>query len=119
MAMSAALDAARRLGLRPGRTRSPGDSGLLRLSGARDGIDMLQRRHGYFPRIFAWRGCWYEVDAVERCWTVTRRGLLGRVERGWFRVRVRPRCGDGREASTFEIYQDLRKGTWHMGRRVT
>lgn len=74
-------------------------------------IEMRARRHGYFPRVFMWRGQQYDVDAVERCWTVTRRGQRGgQVERHCFRVR----CREG----TFEVYQDLRRNTWHLQRQV-
>jgi hypothetical protein len=48
------------------------------------------------------------VHAVERCWTVSRRG--GRVERHCFRVR----CPEG----TIEVYQDVRHNTWHLQRQV-
>jgi hypothetical protein len=101
---------------------------LLRFLGGDEMIDMLERRHGYFPKMFAWRGRRYDVYAVERCWTIVRRGLRGKVERYCFRVRARSRS-DGRRTGgraangrqpdeTFEIYQDLRDSTWHMRRRV-
>ena len=73
-------------------------------------IDMRARRHGYFPKTFVWRGHKYDVYAVERCWTISRRGRGGRVEQHRFRVR----CGEG----TFEVYQDVRYNTWHMHRQV-
>jgi hypothetical protein len=69
---------------------------------------MRERRHGYFPKVFIWRGRRYDVHAVERCWTVSRRGLSGKVERHCFRVR----CGEG----TFKVFQDLRHNTWHLQR---
>lgn len=75
-----------------------------------DAIDMRSRRHGYFPKLFVWRGRRYHVDAVERCWTISRRGRDGRVERHCFRVR----CPEG----TFEVFQDVRHNTWHMQRQV-
>jgi hypothetical protein len=71
---------------------------------------MRSRRHGYFPKLFVWRGRRYHVDAVERCWTISRRGRDGRVERHCFRVR----CPEG----TFEVFQDVRHNTWHMQRQV-
>jgi len=71
-------------------------------------IEMRERRHGYFPKSFVRRGHRYDVHAVERCWTVSRRG--GRVERYCFRVR----CPEG----TFEVYQDVRHNTWHLQRQV-
>ena len=71
-------------------------------------IEMRERRHGYFPKTFVWRGHRYEVHAVERCWTVSRRGRDGRVDQHRFRVR----CREG----TFELYQDVRHNTWHVQR---
>ncbi|MGD2104485.1 MAG: hypothetical protein PVJ55_05140 [Anaerolineae bacterium] len=91
---------------------------MIRPLGRRKAIDVLERRHGYFPKLFAWRGQWYDVHAVERCWTVSRRGLWGRIERTCFRLRARPRSGGLEGDATFTIYQNLRKGTWHMGRRL-
>jgi hypothetical protein len=76
----------------------------------RESIDMRERRHGYFPKLFVWRGHRYRVSAVERCWTVSRRNRGNRVERHCFRVR----CPEG----TFEVYQDVRYNTWHMQRQV-
>lgn len=102
MTMSAVLDAAR--GYYPGRGERK-----RRWRGA-EPIEMRERRHGYFPKSFIWRGSRYDVHAVERCWTVSRRGLDGKVERHCFRVR----CREG----TFEVYQDLRHNTWHIQRRT-
>ena len=42
-------------------------------------IQMRERRHGYFPKLFVWRGKRYRVNAVERCWTVFRRKKGGKV----------------------------------------
>jgi len=78
--------------------------------GGAEPIQMRSRRHGYFPQLFVWRGKRYHVDAVERCWTVSRRSRGGQVERHCFRVR----CLEG----TFEVYQDLRHNTWHLKRQV-
>jgi hypothetical protein len=75
-----------------------------------EAIEMRARRHGYFPKTFIWRGHRYDVHAVERCWTVSRRGRGGQVEQHRFRVR----CREG----TFELYQDVRYNTWHMQRQV-
>ncbi|HET89740.1 MAG TPA: hypothetical protein ENN99_03235 [Chloroflexi bacterium] len=71
---------------------------------------MRERRHGYFPKTFVWRGHQYDVQAVERCWTVSRRGWGGRVDQHRFRVR----CREG----TFELYQDVHHNTWHMQQQV-
>jgi len=98
-------------------------------------IDMCERRYGYFPQAFVWRGCRYDVYAVERCWTVARRGRSGRVERHCFRVRCsfhNPTNGaahnpadsvdlgpvQDRREGTFEVYQDVKHNTWHLRQRV-
>jgi hypothetical protein len=73
-----------------------------------DAVEMLSRRHGYFPLAFRWRGQRFKVEAVERCWTVNRRTRRGRVERRFFQVR----CAGG----NFELYRDLVSGTWHLRR---
>ncbi len=73
-----------------------------------EAVEMVQRRYGYFPRAFRWRGQRYDVEAVERCWTVNRRGWRGRVQRHFFHVR----CAEG----DFEVYQDVRTGAWHLRR---
>lgn len=81
-----------------------------------EAIEVRERRHGYFPKSFIWRGRRYDVYAVERCWTVSRgnggkRGTGHAVERHYFRVR----CAEG----TFEVYQDVRHNTWHLQRQVS
>jgi len=67
-------------------------------------IDMQERRHGYFPRVFLWHGHSYRVHAVERCWTAMRR----KADEG--RLCFLVRCAEG----TFEVYQDLAANTWHV-----
>lgn len=73
---------------------------------------MVRRRFGYYPRVFRWRGRFFRVRDVERCWIRSRRGTRHdtrrRVERHFFQVR----CDEG----TFEVYQDLRANTWHLRR---
>jgi len=70
-----------------------------------EAIRMEVKRFGYFPQTFVWHGRRYEVHAVERCWTVSRRWMWD-VERHCFRVR----CAEG----MFELYQDAKRNTWHM-----
>ena len=72
---------------------------------------MQKRRYGYFPQVFRWRGHLYHVDAVSRCWTVSRGRRGNRVERHYFRVS----CAEG----TFDLYQDVRHNTWHLKRQVS
>jgi hypothetical protein len=73
-----------------------------------EAVDMVQRRFQYFPLAFRWRGRRYDVDAVERCWAVSRRGWQRRIERHYFQLR----CAEG----TFEVYQDAKANTWHLRR---
>lgn len=75
-------------------------------------IEMQERRHGYFPKAFVWRGHRYDVYAVEGCWTVSRRG--GQVERHCFRVRCSFGPALDRREDTFEVYQDVQHNTWHV-----
>jgi len=73
-----------------------------------EAVEMVDRRHSYFPRVFRWRGQRFDVQAVQRCWTVARSGWRRRVERHFFKVQ----CVEG----DFELYQNLKDGTWHLRR---
>jgi hypothetical protein len=73
-----------------------------------ESVDMIERRHRYFPHLFRWRGQRYQVDAVERCWTVSRRGWKKSVRGHFFQVRA----GGG----SFELFQDAETGLWQVRR---
>lgn len=73
-------------------------------------IEMCDTRFDYFPKSFFWRGQKHHIRAVDRCWTVTRRRLLGSVEHHCFRVRT----ADG----TYDLYQDLQRNAWYLGRVI-
>jgi hypothetical protein len=73
-----------------------------------EAVDMVQQRFRYLPHAFCWRGRRYTVEAVEKIWTVSRRGRRRGVDRRFFQVRC--------SAGSFELYQDLRAGTWHLRR---
>lgn len=64
-------------------------------------IQVQEKRYGYFPKVFRWRGKHYNVDAVERCWNATRH-----APHLCFRVR----CREG----VFDLYQNLRDDTWRL-----
>jgi hypothetical protein len=96
--------------VRVGSRASRKHNGRQRRRNGAEPIQMRERRHGYFPKLFVWRGKRYQVDAVERCWTVSRRKKGNKVERHCFRVR----CPEG----TFEVYQDVRYNTWHLQKQV-
>jgi hypothetical protein len=72
-----------------------------RRRGTREAVEMLERRFGYFPRRFRWRGKVYEVDGVERCWT-----SMKNTPRLCFRVHYR----EGR----FDLSQDIRLNKWEV-----
>ncbi len=73
-----------------------------------ESVDMVARRFEYIPRVFHWRGRRYQVEAMKRSWTVSRLAWRRRVERRYFEVH----CTEG----TFELYQDLVTGGWHLRR---
>jgi hypothetical protein len=86
-------------------------------------ILMNKKRHGYFPLQFTWRGRRYDVEAVERSWTVSRKRRGNKVERHCFRVRAiaggnGSRSGRSVLEGTFDLYQDLGTSKWHMERAV-
>jgi hypothetical protein len=90
-------------------------------------IFMDRKRFGYFPQRFIWRGRHYEVYAVERCWTVSRRRFRRESDRRCFRVCcVDARAGmrsrssrPGASEGTFDLFQDLGTGRWYLDRVVT
>lgn len=88
-------------------------------------IKMDKRRFGYFPQRFTWRGRRYNVHAVERCWTVSRKRLGNKVDRLCFRVRCAAADSrNGRSGRTFyegtlDVYQDLNTNTWHLEKVVS
>lgn len=90
-----------------GKPRSRTHSHARQRRARGENIRMTSKRFGYFPQSFVWRGQEYDVDAVERCWTISQRWLW-EVSRHCFRVR----CAEGR----FELYQDVKKNTWHVDR---
>ena len=69
--------------------------------GRREAVEMLERRFGYFPKRFRWRGRLYDVEAVERCWTSVRTNP---------RLCFRVRCREG----SFELSQEVRLNTWEV-----
>jgi hypothetical protein len=71
-------------------------------------VEMVSRRFKHFPHVFRWRGQRHQVEAVERRWTVVRRGRKGLTERHFWQVQ----CAGG----DFELFQDVRTGTWHLRR---
>ncbi len=69
--------------------------------GSLEAVEIQEKRFGYFPKRFRWRGKVYEVEAVERCWTKAN---------GNPHLCFRVRCQEG----SFELYQDVRANTWEV-----
>lgn len=66
-----------------------------------EAVEIQEKRFGYFPKAFRWRGRNYHVEAVERCWTkASKRPQL------CFRVR----CPEGQ----FDLIQDVRLNAWQL-----
>jgi len=81
-------------------------------------VDMVERRHGYFPKVFFWGGRRYDVYGVEQCGGNGRRGLAGKGAHRCFRVRARGHLDNGTADEAFVIYQDLQDGSWRIERRL-
>lgn len=90
-----------RVGARTRSTRS-GASLVKRSRSARnDAVEILEKRFGYFPQQFHWRGRAHQVQAVERTWT-----KMGRAAQLCFRVR----CQEG----IFELTQNVKTNIWSL-----
>jgi hypothetical protein len=74
----------------------------------REPVEMIRRRHGYFPEVFRWRGRRFHMDSVEDSWLAPRRPWQREPVRRFFRASG----ADGK----FELYHDLTTGTWHLHR---
>ncbi len=66
-----------------------------------DAVLVLEKRFGYFPQSFQWRGHTHHVQAVERTWT-----KMGRVAQLCFRVR----CQEG----VFDLTQNAKTNIWSL-----
>lgn len=66
-----------------------------------DAVEIQEKRFGYFPRRFRWRGNSYQVQAVERCWTRT-----GKNAQLCFRVR----SAEG----IFDLTQNVKTDIWTL-----
>lgn len=101
------------------RRSNGGKKSMARRPRGHEKIRMNKKRFGYFPQQFTWRGRRYDVHAVERCWTVSRKRLGNKTERLCFRVRCAGRSGGAVLEGTFDLYQDLDTNTWHLERVVS
>ena len=82
----------------------------MRPSRINEPIAITAKEHGFFPKAFVWRGQRMAVQAVEQCWTISRRRWLGRVEQHCFRVRT--------AEGTYVVSQDLARDTWQIDQAV-
>jgi hypothetical protein len=73
-------------------------------------VRVTSLRHSFFPDLFCWRGRCYEVQSVVHCWTTSRKRRGQRIGRRYFRLL----CAD----TTFDLFQDLEHGTWHLRRAL-
>lgn len=90
-----------RVGAGTRSTRS-GASPVRKARSARnDAVEVLEKRFGYFPHRFQWRGHNHQVQAVERTWT-----KMGRAAQLCFRVR----CSEG----TFDLTQNAKTNIWSL-----
>jgi len=64
-------------------------------------VEIQEKRFGYFPKVFRWRGKRYDVQAVERCWNATRHSP---------QLCFRVRCREG----MFDLCQNVRDNTWRL-----
>jgi hypothetical protein len=86
-------------GTRSNRSGASGKRNLRAAGG--DAVEIQEKRHGYFPQRFQWRGKAYDVQQVERCWTKT-----GRSPQLCFRVR----CAGG----VFDLRQNVNNNIWTL-----
>jgi hypothetical protein len=83
-------------------------NGTHKLFPRRDETLHMEARHfGFFPQAFVWGGRQYQVQVVERYWTVLPRRLWD-VKQYCFRVH----CVEG----TFDLCEDVKRHTWHVDR---
>jgi len=73
-------------------------------------VVITAKENDYFPKAFVWRGQRHTIQAVERCWTISRKHWLGRVRQHCFRVRTRE--------ATYVLSQDLSRDTWRVDQVV-
>ena len=64
-------------------------------------VQIQEKRFGYFPKTFRWRGKEYAVQRVERCWNAPRTDA---------HVCFRVRCEEG----VFDLYQNVHNNTWRL-----
>jgi hypothetical protein len=90
-----------RVGAGTRSTRSGASNPKRNRSVRNDAVEVLEKRFGYFPHQFQWRGHIHNVQSVERTWT-----KMGRVAQLCFRVR----CREG----IFDLTQNAKTNIWSL-----
>lgn len=90
-----------RVGAGTRSTRSGASNPRRARSARNDAVEIVEKRFGYFPQQFQWRGHAHHVQAVERTWT-----RMGRVAQLCFRVR----CNEG----VFDLTQNAKTNIWSL-----
>jgi hypothetical protein len=90
-----------RVGAATRSSRSRASNGKRPRVGRGEAIEMQERRFGYFPQRFEWRGDSHIVQSVERCWTRT-----SPSPQLCFRVR----CSQG----IFDLTQHVKNNRWTL-----
>ncbi len=90
-----------RVGVGTRSTRSGAPTVRRARSARNDAVQVLEKRFGYFPHRFQWRGKLHQVQAIERTQT-----KMGRVAQLCFRVR----CSEG----TFDLTQNAKTNIWSL-----
>lgn len=85
--------------------------GMRSMNRVNEPIKICDTRFNFFPKTFLWRGKKYHIRAVDRCWTMTRRRMLGKVKRQCFRVRTAD--------AIYDLHQDLGRNTWTLDRVIS
>lgn len=101
MLRTGSLESLPRVGAATRSARSGASNPQRLRSTRRDAVEILEKRFGYFPHSFQWRGHSHSIQAVERTWT-----KMGRVPQLCFRVR----CKEG----VFDLTQNSKTNIWSL-----
>src|SRR5262245_25923059 len=101
MLRTESVSPAPRVGAELRSSRSGASNGKRSRSAQNDPVQILEKRFGYFPQRFLWRGQAHQVQQVERTWT-----KMGRLAQMCFRVR----CNSG----TFDLTQNCKTNIWSL-----
>ena len=90
-----------RVGVGTRSTRSGASPVRRARSAHNEAVDVVEKRFGYFPQRFQWRGHLHTVQSVERTWT-----KMGRIAQMVFRVH----CTEG----VFDLTQNAKTNVWSL-----